>query len=122
MAIRSIPTLRMLTMGIDEIATRATQLNDSLKKIGDPRMKLSYAALSSKAGGGALPLLELPSKCLTVQIRQLSANALARNMRENSPPIIGRIENDAFIIDPRTLQDGDLPIICSAIDNILKRV
>jgi L-seryl-tRNA(Ser) seleniumtransferase len=43
-------------------------------------------------------------------------------MLKNSPPIIGRIENDAFIIDPRTLRNDDLPIIESAFEHALKRV
>ncbi|MBT8369871.1 MAG: L-seryl-tRNA(Sec) selenium transferase, partial [Deltaproteobacteria bacterium] len=114
-AVSGIPTLRMLTMGIDEIEKKASLLRDSLKKIRDSRLQVDLVALSSKAGGGALPLLELPSKCLAIQIRDLSANTLEKNMRRNKPPIIGRIENDAFIIDPRTLQDADFPIIRSAI-------
>jgi len=69
-----------------------------------------------------LPLLELPSKGLRIQIEGLSVNTLEINMRKNSPPIIGRIEDDAFIIDPRTLQDDDLPIIESAFEHVLKRV
>jgi L-seryl-tRNA(Ser) seleniumtransferase len=43
-------------------------------------------------------------------------------MRKNSPPIIGRIENDAFIIDPRTLRSDDLAVIESAFEHLLKRV
>jgi L-seryl-tRNA(Ser) seleniumtransferase len=43
-------------------------------------------------------------------------------MRRNSPPIIGRIEDDGFVMDPRTLQDDDLPIIRSSFENLLKRV
>ena len=121
-AVSAIPTLRMLTMGIDKIEKKASLLRDSLKKIRDSRLQVDLVALSSKAGGGALPLLELPSKCLAIQIRDLSANTLEKNMRGNKPPIIGRIENDAFIIDPRTLQDADFPIIRSAIDDLLKRV
>ena len=109
-------------MGIDKIEKKASLLRDSLKKIRDSRLQVDLVALSSKAGGGALPLLELPSKCLAIQIRDLSANTLEKNMRGNKPPIIGRIENDAFIIDPRTLQDADFPIIRSAIDDLLKRV
>jgi L-seryl-tRNA(Ser) seleniumtransferase len=120
--LRMIPTLRMLTMDIKEIAKRASQLGKNLKKIGDSRLKVSIAEFSSKAGGGALPLLELPSKCLMIQIEGMSVNTLERYMREHAPPIIGRIEDDAFIIDPRTLLDDDLPIIRSAFDGILKRV
>jgi L-seryl-tRNA(Ser) seleniumtransferase len=121
-AVRRIPTLRMLTMDINEIEQRASKLMENLKKIDASRLRIDTVELSSKAGGGALPLLELPSKCLRIQIEGLSANTLAINMRKNSPPIIGRIEEDAFIIDPRTLQDDDLPIIESAFEHELKRV
>ena len=121
-AVRRIPTLRMLTMDINEIGPKASKLMENLKKIDASRLRVDIVELSSKAGGGALPLLELPSKCLRIQIEGLSANTLAINMRKNSPPIIGRIEDDAFIIDPRTLQDDDLPIIESAFEHELKRV
>jgi L-seryl-tRNA(Ser) seleniumtransferase len=121
-AVRRIPTLRMLTMDINEIEQKALKLMENLKKIDVSRLRIDLIELSSKAGGGALPLLELPSKCLRIQIEGLSVNTLEINMRKNSPPIIGRIEDDAFIIDPRTLQDDDLPIIESAFEHVLKRV
>ena len=120
-AVRRIPTLRMLTMDINEIKQKASKLMENLKKLDTSRLRIDLIELSSKAGGGALPLLELPSKCLRIQIVGLSANTLEINMRKNSPPIIGRIEDDAFIIDPRTLQDDDLPIIESAFEHLLKR-
>jgi L-seryl-tRNA(Ser) seleniumtransferase len=119
-AIRRIPTLRMLTMGINELASRAAGLADDLNAIGGARIEVVQVELSSKAGGGALPLLELPSKCLRIKIHGLSANKLEKNMRQNTPPIIGRIENDAYVIDPRTLLDDDLPIIRTAFEKLLK--
>jgi L-seryl-tRNA(Ser) seleniumtransferase len=67
-----------------------------------------------------MPLSELPSKCLRIKIQGLSANKLEKNMRQNTPPIIGRIEDDAYIIDPRTLLDDDLPIIRTAFEKLLK--
>ncbi len=98
------------------------KLAESFNKIGDSRFQINTINLSSKTGGGALPLLELPSKCLRLKIKGMSANMLEKNMRENTPPIIGRIEGDEFIIDPRTLQDDDFPVIQSAFENLLKRV
>jgi len=121
-AVRRIPTLRMLTMDINEIEQKALKLKENLKKLDTSRLRIDLTELFSKAGGGALPLLELPSKCLRIKIEGLSVNTLEKNMRKNSPPIIGRIEDDAFIIDPRTLQDDDLPIIESAFEHVLKRV
>ena len=120
-AVRRIPTLRMLTMDIKEIEQKATKLMQNLMKIGPSRLQINMLELSSKAGGGALPLLALPSKCLQIQIEGLSANALEMTMRNNSPPVIGRIQDDAFIIDPRTLMDEDFPIIESAFEHVLQR-
>ena len=120
-AVQTIPTLRMLTMNIDEIEHRALELLNNLMRLDDSRIGIDLVDLSSKAGGGALPFLDLPSKCLRINIDGLSANVLELKMRNNSPPIIGRIEDDAFIIDPRTLRNEDLPIILSAFNHVLKR-
>ena len=118
-AVNMIPTLRMLTMNIDDIETRASNLVEELKNIGISQLDIELFRRSSRAGGGALPLLELPSRCLGIRVRGMSANALEKNMRANDPPIIGRIEDDAYIMDPRTLQDDDLPIIRKAFEKIL---
>ncbi len=120
-AVRRIPTLRMLTVDIDDVEQKATKLMENLKKIDPSRLQINMLELSSKAGGGALPLLALPSKCLQIKIEGLSVNALEMTMRKNSPPIIGRIQDDAFIIDPRTLMDEDFPIIESAFEHVLQR-
>jgi L-seryl-tRNA(Ser) seleniumtransferase len=121
-AIRIIPTLRMLTMDRGEIVNCASRLAESLNEIGDSRLQITLIDLSSKAGGGALPLLDLPSKCLSLKIQGMSVNTLEKNMRRNSPPIIGRIEEDGFIVDPRTLRDEDLPIIRAAFETVLRRI
>jgi len=121
-AVRRIPTLRMLTMKPDEIAKRASRLVESLQALGDPRLQIALVDLSSKAGGGALPLLDLPSRCLKLVIQGTPVNALEKSMRRNDPPIIGRIEDDGFVMDLRTVQDDDLPIIRSAFETLLKKV
>jgi L-seryl-tRNA(Ser) seleniumtransferase len=121
-AVRMIPTLRMLTMNIGDIETRAAHLAEDLKNIGKSRLEITIIERSSRAGGGALPLLELPSRCLAIRVKGMSANALEKSMRENDPPVIGRIEDDAYTMDPRTLRDEDMPIIQRAFENILKKL
>jgi L-seryl-tRNA(Ser) seleniumtransferase len=120
-AVDMIPTLRMLTMTITEIETRASSLAEKLNQIGESRLDINLIERSSRAGGGSLPLLELPSKCLRIQIRGMSANALEKRMRNNDPPIIGRIEDDAFVMDPRTLADDDLAVIQKAFEKLLNK-
>ena len=42
-------------------------------------------------------------------------------MRNNELPIIGRIEEDLFIMDLRTILDDELPIIKNAVEHMLKK-
>ena len=82
--------------------------------MGDDRMHIRLIERSSKTGGGALPLMELPSLCVGIQMKSVSPNALEKRMRENDPPIIGRIESDMFVMDPRTIGEDELSIIETA--------
>ncbi len=68
-----------------------------------------------------MPLLDLPSKCLGVRIQGMSANEVERNMRHNTPPIIGRIEDELFSMDLRTIQEDEFIVIETAFRNILNR-
>ena len=40
-------------------------------------------------------------------------------MRRREKPIIGRIAHDRYLLDTRTLRDGDLPLIAEAAAEIL---
>ncbi|MBC2713237.1 MAG: L-seryl-tRNA(Sec) selenium transferase [Desulfosarcina sp.] len=118
-ALHQIPTLRMLTLPLTVIQGRAAELKSRLERVSGGRLTVELLDLSSKAGGGSLPLLDLPSRCLGVTVEGTSANAVELWMRNSSPPIIGRIENDRFIMDPRTLQEEDLDIIEKAFADML---
>jgi L-seryl-tRNA(Ser) seleniumtransferase len=120
-AIRLIPTLRMIMLPLAEIQNRARGLADRLKQIGGSRLHIQLLKRASKTGGGALPLIELPSLCLGLQVDGLSPNALEKMMRSNEPPIIGRIEDDMFVMDPRTIQQDEYPVIVTAFENRLMK-
>ncbi len=117
----SIPTLRMLSLPFGHIETKAKELGKMLENIGDTRMSIKLINLSSRAGGGALPLLNLPSKGVGVEIQGISANSIEEYLRNNELPIIGRIEDDIFILDLRTVQDDELLTIKNAFNNMLKK-
>ena len=120
-ASRIIPTLRMIMLPLEEIQNRARRLVDGLTKIGDPRMHIRLLERSSKTGGGALPLMELPSLCVGVAVKGISPNALEKMMRYNDPPIIARIEDDLYVMDPRTIQAGEFATIETAFEKVTKK-
>ncbi|MDL2274736.1 L-seryl-tRNA(Sec) selenium transferase [Desulfosarcina sp. OttesenSCG-928-G10] len=118
-AIREIPTLRMLTLPLAVIQGRAADLKSRLEAIGNSALRIELLALSSKAGGGALPLLALPTQCLGITVAGMSADALEAWLRGYTPPIIGRIEDDRFIMDPRTLQEDEPDILVRAFSALI---
>lgn len=120
--IDSIPTLRMITLPLDHIEKRAKELAKLMENAGDPRISVCLVDVFSRPGGGAFPLQKLPSKGVGVKVQGISANAVEKKMRGNDIPIIGRIEEDRFIMDLRTIQDDELPIIINAFENMLRKV
>jgi len=120
-AIEAIPTLRMLTMPLSVVEAKAAHLMNVLRGIGSNRLHLEIIERSSKAGGGSLPLLELPSRCVGTSIDGVSANTIERTLRNYCPPIIGRIEEDRFILDPRTLLEDEPDIISDAFSKLLQK-
>ena len=118
-AVQAIPTLRMMLQPIATLEEKAGRLKKMLEGAGHSRLTIASLDLVSRPGGGSLPLLELPSKGLGIGIVGLSANAIEKSLRLSSPPIIGRIEDDMYVMDMRTLQDDELEIIQSAFETLL---
>lgn len=118
-ALSVIPTLRMITTPVKKILTKAKRLQNRLKKLGDSRLKVVLINGASRVGGGSLPLQELPTKCLGVTIKGLSANALEASLRKATPPVIVRIEEDSVVMDLRTVQNEEISIIADTFNKIL---
>lgn len=119
-AINRIPTLQMLTIKKQALEKQAEQIKHKLEKLKCSQLAIALYDLPSKAGGGSLPFLELPSCCVGLQIQGISANAIENALRNYDPPIIGRIENDIFLMDPRTIQIDEFDIIINAIGKLLE--
>jgi len=120
-AVATIPTLRALAMAYEELKQRAERLAGELAGLGDDRLTTVLLDLPSRVGGGSLPLQALPSCCVGVEIAGLSANAVESAMRSHEPPVIGRIEDDWFIMDPRTVEEDETPLIRDAFRRLLER-
>jgi len=119
-ALRKIPTLRMLTLPQDVIQSRAQRLLDLFNKMKSDRIEMTLLEAVSRAGGGSLPLLQLPSWCVGIRIQGMSVSRVDRWMRAQSLPVIGRIENDLFMMDARTVQEDELTAIAAAFERLLE--
>jgi L-seryl-tRNA(Ser) seleniumtransferase len=102
-----IPTLRAFTRPMHEIHKMGEVLLPKLAASLGKEFQLSLEDSTAQIGSGALPTEELPTVVLTVKHDKLSANVIAQKFRQADPPIIGRIKDDRFLLDLRTIFDGN---------------
>ena len=104
-ALREIPVLAMLAVDEATLAARAGRLAAA---IGD---RASVTRAAGKAGGGALPLLELEGPVVSLDA---DPEPLARALRHGDPPVIARIHDGQVLLDPRTLADDEVELVAGA--------
>jgi L-seryl-tRNA(Ser) seleniumtransferase len=119
-AIARIPTLRMLTEPEESILARAEGLASRLRALGDERLTVEIVRRPSMAGGGSLPTMELPSRCVSVRVQGVPDHRLELALRRHEPPVIGRIEDGAYVMDARTLQADEPALVAAAFESVLK--
>ena len=105
---REIPVLAMLDADPATLERRARAIADGIEGAGVVRA-------AAKVGGGALPLLELPGPAVAIAKPGVSADAVAARLRAGDPPVVGRIEEDRFLLDPRTLTDDEAQAVAAAV-------
>jgi len=110
-----IPVWQMMAAGLKEITARAGKLKRALVKAG---IKAEVAEGRSMVGGGSLPDESLETKLVVIK-PPVTAEELAKRLRLAATPVIGRIQEDAFLLDLRTVQPSLdkklLEVILSAI-------
>jgi L-seryl-tRNA(Ser) seleniumtransferase len=94
---RTLPFWRMATVPVDDLRARATAL-----QTGTPVSCLSVP------GGGSVPGLEIPSFGIALEGDVTSA------LRAFDPPVIARVVDGRTVLDLRTIDEADDPIVAKA--------
>ncbi len=110
-----IPALRMLLLGGDELKERAERICEMVSEQLGASCCVSVSEGSSQVGGGALPLVELPTFVVVLRPRGMSAAELSERLRRGDPPVIARVQDDAVLIDPRTVAEEEEGQLAAAV-------
>jgi len=108
-----IPVLRMLSEPAVEVEARAGFLAAMLRDRGMANVEVVPTA--AYVGGGSLPQQDLASFAVSIQLPEMSADALAEMLRRAETPVIGRIHQGRLLLDMRTVTDDELTTITQAI-------
>ncbi len=114
-ALKEIPTLRMLTASPAVLSRTAKAMLRRLRRGIPATVRLSLTEGFSQVGGGALPLLELPTTLIAVKVNDMPAQDIEATLRGCPVPVIGRIYKGTFLLDPRTILSDDLPPLIAAL-------
>ena len=96
-----IPVLRMLREHVDTVRARAERLAELVG--GEVEETVA------RAGGGALPLAEIPSYACAVE------EELADRLRVGDPPVVAVVRDGRTLLDCRTLSDDEVDEIAQAV-------
>jgi L-seryl-tRNA(Ser) seleniumtransferase len=99
--LNGIPALRMMRLSREEIGQRAARLAERIA--ARPGYSVEIEDGESVVGGGSMPGQALPTKLVAVTHNQHKAQDLEARLRQNSPPIIARLERDRLVLDLRTV-------------------
>jgi L-seryl-tRNA(Ser) seleniumtransferase len=100
-----IPALRAFTRPLGEIEEAGRLLLARLQAALGDDFRVSLENATSQIGSGALPAEEIPTKVVAIHHAREGADWIAGRFRSAAPPIIGRIRDDAFLLDLRTVSD-----------------
>jgi L-seryl-tRNA(Ser) seleniumtransferase len=111
----SIPVERMLSIPSEEIMRRCCQISS---EVVSSHVSLDVQPVASLIGGGTAPKASLPSCALSLRHISFTAAELLATLRGLDPPIVGRIAEEAVLLDLRTVPshfDSNLATLLSSL-------
>jgi len=115
---QDIPVWHMIAAPLTQLEKRARSWSEQLGGAA------SVESGQSVVGGGSLPGSTLPTSLLVVSgisrgRERVSLPELARRLRLHEPPVVGRIEGNSLLLDPRTVSESDDPMVVTALRTAL---
>jgi L-seryl-tRNA(Ser) seleniumtransferase len=104
-AVAEIPVWRMIAVTPQALRTRAERIRAAIRAD-----RVQVAPTESTVGGGSLPGQTMPSYGLSIRSirsRGASAERLMASLRSGDPSVIGRVVDDAVVLDLRTVAPAD---------------
>lgn len=111
-----VPTWQMLFEPVADVEKRAVDFWNSLA--GETQAICKVVPSLAKIGGGTTPEQGVQSAALSFSHQTLTPDRVAEAFRRLSPPVIGRIHEDRFLLDFRTILKDDLDMLRSHVNRL----
>lgn len=116
-AIKEIPTLRMLTMPLEVIEQKAERLAAEIEASAAGYVT-EIVDDYSEVGGGSLPLEKMDTKLVSINHGRLTTNQISTGLRSADVPVICRSKDDRVLLDPRTIDEDEFDLIIEGLKHV----
>lgn len=114
---RRFPVYRAAGAPLDELEARGARILGAIRRPGTD-LEIDIEAAQATFGGGTSPEKLFASRALVLRHRGLSAAAVAARLREGSPPLIVRVENERILLDLRSIQPEEDGLVAAALTSL----
>jgi L-seryl-tRNA(Ser) seleniumtransferase len=104
-----VPVLEMLELEPEVLTARTAEL---ARLTGGTVVEMAAAA-----GGGALPLHELPGPAVALQAGPEGAEAFAARLRRGHPALVARIQDGRVLLSARTLAPDEIALAAGCVES-----
>ena len=117
-----VPTINMILASQDGLKRKAGSLARLLQKELGHEFLVTTREDVSRVGGGSFPERDLPTTLVTLEAREesLSIQAVRDALLRTDPPLVGRVDHDAFSLDPRTLDRKEYKLVVEALKQAIE--
>jgi L-seryl-tRNA(Ser) seleniumtransferase len=112
---REVPTLRFLERTSAETAALAARLQQAIEERCAEGFVLEVEESIARAGGGSMPLAELPSHAVRVRVPRASATAFEAQLRGAPVPVVARVSQDCLYLDVLALDEADIEDVAESM-------
>lgn len=116
-AVEKIPIWQMISASLEEIESRAEAV---VKKLADVGITAAIIDGGSMVGGGSLPDQTIPTRLVAIK-PPYSLTDFTYRLRLATPPLLGRVEDEQFLIDMRTVMPSLDDILVKVIKSVLSK-
>jgi L-seryl-tRNA(Ser) seleniumtransferase len=110
-----LPVLRMISIPLAELRSRAEALAHALAAAA-PTLAPTLVESESTVGGGAAPNLGIATLAVALDPGPAGADRMAGRLRLGSPPVVVRVAEGRLLVDLRTIHpDEDEPLVAALV-------
>ena len=122
LARKNVPTLAMITADAKSLRAKAARIKKRITAHFGDSMTVTLLPGVSRVGGGAFPEQDIQTTLVGLQSPSWSADTLKTALLATDPPLVGRIEDGYFCLDPRTINIKEIPIVVDVLEQAIEEM